>query len=115
MKTIKTLIIATILVLLMSINANAIGKTEKGVLIGIGSMLLFPTLIDNANKLFGTYNNNQKVITQIIEPPKQRVINRVKVIEKVYYEPKRKFNHKRQHGEYRRYFKREYPRYAYRN
>lgn len=116
MKTIKTLIISIILLVSTSINAHAIGKTEKGVLIGVASMLLLPTIFNNADKIFDAQNyNHQRVVTNVIEDPyPQTVVYKTRIIEKVYYEPTRKYNnrhnrwnnrklHKRFHKQHRRY------------
>lgn len=130
MKTIKTLLIATILVVVTSVNAHAIGKTEKGVLIGMGSMLLLPSLFENAGKLFGStsYTQRRSSDATYYEPPKQRVvyktrviereptiIYRTEVVEKVYYEPRRKYNARKHHRKIDRKHRNHHPRYAYRH
>jgi len=113
MKTFKTLLLASLFVALTSINAHAIGKTEKGVLIGIGSVLLLPTIFDNAGKLFGNYQNNQNVMTRVVhEPVGQKVVYRTRVVEKIYYEPRRKSHYKRHHRKHHRYTKRNQHRYG---
>ena len=110
-----------------SVNAHAIGKTEKGVLIGMGSMLLLPSMFENAGKLFGSNyssSNSTRVITH--EPPRERVVYKTRVIEreptviyktqvveKVYYEPRRyrKHHHRKAHRSHNKH----YERYAYRH
>lgn len=126
MKTIKTLLIAALLVVITSLNAHAIGKTEKGILIGVGSMLLLPSMFENAGKLFGSNQYSQNSTTRVItqEPPRDRVvyktrviereptiIYRTQVVEKVYYEPRRRHHGKRHHKAHRKY-KNHYSRYA---
>ena len=115
MKTFKTLLFAAILMVLTTINAHAIGKTEKGVLIGIGTMLLLPSMLDNADRLFSS--NEQKVVTLVKEPPVEKVIYKTKIIEKVYYEPRERHYFRKTHRHHRKAHRHyhEYERYGYRD
>lgn len=59
MKAFKTLAVMALVSSLLAVNANAIGKRERGALIGAGALLLLPSMVQNMGSLFGQGNNMQ--------------------------------------------------------
>jgi hypothetical protein len=77
MKAIKTVAIVSLITMLSAVNANAWGKKEQGILIGVGAALLLPTLLAGKN----THYSEQPVqytqpiqYTQHIKPPQTTYI-----------------------------------------
>ncbi|NLC27866.1 MAG: hypothetical protein GX780_03730 [Campylobacteraceae bacterium] len=54
MKVLKPFLALALISSLLAVNANAIGKREKGALMGAGIMLLLPTMAQNMGSLFGS-------------------------------------------------------------
>ncbi|MDR0580235.1 MAG: hypothetical protein LBG21_06500 [Campylobacteraceae bacterium] len=62
MKVIKTAAIISLITMLSAVNANAWGKKEQGILIGVGAALLLPSLLAGKN----THYTQQPI--QYIQP-----------------------------------------------
>ncbi|MDR3178330.1 MAG: hypothetical protein LBT96_05045 [Campylobacteraceae bacterium] len=68
MKIVKTAAIVSLMVMLGAANANAWGKKEQGILIGVGATLLLPPLLQIGKNSYDRLYNQPYYVQQPIRP-----------------------------------------------